>query len=451
MGNFPCLELTFAADGGHQLLVNASFRLDEKTPASRKLVVDPPRGKQFRALCILMLLAKYRGDSFADKDGILWFRDRIDSLTWIKTLGINAGKGTLRGFCQKYFSQCNFISASRGDRHIADNKKKRKGTLPCGKYHATGLPFRNVLFYKAPAGSNGENRTPITGEALGRFAEMLERYEAVKPKGKGWQAIVPAIIAETQNDRPLKLTPKTGKELTEESDDRRSFLLTTHWRTLNEDVRREIKDKSLGGDWYVVSVVPNWVGDWKPLFCEAIAKHQAKVRIAYQAASAADGCPAIRAQLRINSSWVKEKNHAAVVKHVKDRIEDMKIEMGHWITEIQERSGRGKNATGAFEFFESHLNHPFMAVLGVPAGTKRGSKSAAPAGTWCVLGLYPFYRTVSEKCCSVYLNGDSPVLDFYYNTIVDLFESGIKDGYLKPVDLLKKSRARKSNKPAGSP
>src|SRR5579862_5748628 len=114
MKKFPSLELTFAEDGGHQILVEASFRLNENSAASRKLVLDPPKGKYFRAACILMLLAKYRGEAFADGEGIIFFRDRMDRPTWIKTLGVSFGKETQHKFFHTYFSDCNFLSASRG-------------------------------------------------------------------------------------------------------------------------------------------------------------------------------------------------------------------------------------------------------------------------------------------------------------------------------------------------
>src|ERR1017187_3816928 len=95
---FPKLDLTFAEHGGNQFLVDASFRLNEASVASRKLVVKPPRGKYFRAMCILMLLAKYRGESFADEDGMILFSDKIDRLTWIKALGTSFGKAAQQEF-----------------------------------------------------------------------------------------------------------------------------------------------------------------------------------------------------------------------------------------------------------------------------------------------------------------------------------------------------------------
>jgi hypothetical protein len=440
MKKFPGLNLTLTERGKHLVLTDAEFRLNENSVASRKLVMDSPRGKYFHAVVILLLLAKYQGEGFADNSGAILFKNKKGKPTWIKALGTSFGKGVQQDFFFKYFSSLHFLSASRGSVHTKKNKATGKGVPPSAKYLAGQLPLENLNFLKAG------RKSALEGDELAMLAERFEKQEADK---LGWEAIVPEIVADTLRDRPLKPRTKKLAELSEKVDEGQSFLLSTHWRAMNEDVRREIKRKALGGDWYVVSVVPNWVGDWKALFYEAITQHQAKVRIVYQAASAADACPAIRAQLRINSSWVKEKDHAAVVRHAQDRIENAKIEMSNWITEIHEQSGRGKRAAGGYEFFESHLNHPFMAVLAVPQGTRKGSKAAAPAGTWCVIGLYPFYRTLAEKSCSVFLNSESPVLDFYYNTILDLFESGLKDGYLKPVDLLKRSRAGKEK--AGSP
>jgi hypothetical protein len=99
---FPRLELTFADDGGHPFLVDACFRLGASLPASRKLVEQPPRGKSFRALCILMLLAKYRGENPGGDENISFFAG-ADRPTWIKTLGTSFGRLVQQEFFQKYF------------------------------------------------------------------------------------------------------------------------------------------------------------------------------------------------------------------------------------------------------------------------------------------------------------------------------------------------------------
>jgi hypothetical protein len=438
MKKFPSLELIFAGDGGQPILADASFRLNEASAASRKLVLDPPRGKFFRAACILMLLAKYRGEDFADAEGLIWFSDKSDRLTWIKTLGVSFGKGVQQDFFQKYFQSCNFLSASRGSGHNKGNKEEGKGRLPSAKYRAGQLLLQNLNFYKAGQNSTGNKPTLLKGDDLARFAAQLENYEA--GKSDGWQPIVPEIIADTKKDRPRKPETKAGKKIWERMDEQESVLQATHWRILNEEVRKEIQGGPLGGDWYVVSVVPNWVGDWKPVLCEAVTNHKAGVKLVYQAPDAANNCPAIRVQLRINSSGVDAKNHDGVINNIQTRIQSLKTEMGYWVTETRNASPRKGAVKGSFEFFESYLNHPFMAIMAVPPVSKKTAPpgSAAPPGTWCVVGVYPLYRRSDGKCCSAYLNGESPVLNFYYHTILDLFERGPKDGYLKATNLLKK-------------
>ncbi len=440
---FIGLQLTFAEDGGHQILVDASFRLNKDTVVSRKLFIHPPKKKTFRALCILMLLAKYRGQSFADELGFIWFKDKFDRNTWIKTLGDSFGKKAQDKFFQDYFSKHDFLWATRGTGHAKENKKTGKGELPSAHYKLKRLPLENLRFCKAKRGTGGGKSTPIEGEELAVFAGQLEKYNAGKPSG--WEPIVPEIIAETKMDRPLRLNPAIKLVISEPADEPKPFLVTTPWQTLNEHVRKAIKTRSLAGDWYVVSVVPNWLPNWMPVLGEAVTEHNARVKIVYQAPSAASNCSAIKAQLRINSAGVNSKDYDGVIKNIQSRIVALETEMAHWVRETRKSPSQNRRSKGSFEFFASYINHPFLAIMAVPPASQKKfpSASGAPPGTWCLVGLFPFYRKYYGKCCGVFLNSEGPVLNFYYHTILDLLKRGPKDGYLKKVDLLKTKPRRK--------
>src|SRR5262245_34129955 len=65
MGNASTttFELTFDLENAN--IVAARFRKNDFFVARRKLVLQPPRTRAFRALCILLLLAKYKGPAFS--------------------------------------------------------------------------------------------------------------------------------------------------------------------------------------------------------------------------------------------------------------------------------------------------------------------------------------------------------------------------------------------------
>lgn len=198
----------------------------------------------------------------------------------------------------------------------------------------------------------------------------------------------------------------------------------------------EMKEMANGKDWYVVSLVPAWLLEWKESLCDAVTHHGAKVRIIYHSPSAAKNSAAVRAQWRLNSSRVDPKD-MDVVDFISKRLTKLKKELSGWVAETEEMPAKKTSSKGSFEFFESCITHPFMGIMAVPSGTKRSSTltSVAPLGTRCVISLYPFHQANVDNRCGLYLNGPSPVLDIYYNSILDFFERGPEARYLKLVDL----------------
>lgn len=429
---FPRLELTFADDGGHPFLVDACFRLDGSLPASRKFVEQPPRGKSFRALCILMLLAKYRGENPGGDENISFFAG-ADRPTWIKTLGTSFGRLVQQEFFQKYFHNRKFLSASRGSGHTQENRKAGGGVQPCAKYHTPQLRLHNLQFFKRPRNALAKP-TAMTEDDVAMFAEKLEKHEV--GKGEGWEAIVPEIVAKTKQDRPLKPGKATETASAESDDVAVPFILSARWRDLGNAVRKEIEGRVRGGSWYIVCVTPSWLLDWKGIFFDAVVRHNAKMKFAYHSPSTVGSCLSVKAQWRMNIGYVDTN---APVEYVRLRLKSLKLELGSWAAEMRNKSLEHGRHKGSFEFYESQIAHPFMAILSVPPSKTKSSKPAlkAPVGTWCMLLLYPFYPATLDERCGLYLHRPSPMLDIYYHSILTFFEQGPKDGYLKPVDLLR--------------
>jgi hypothetical protein len=431
---YPCLKLTFAKEGAQ--LVDASFSFETFKAPSRKLITEWRKGKSFRAICILLLLAKYQGESFVEEGKISFFASD-DRPTWIKTLGTSFGKRAQESFFETYFHGRRFVSVTRGSRHTVRNKKGAEGAFPVAKYHTSQLRLENLRFFRR-TGESGDKSAEMTQEELAHFAKNLEMHEV--GKRDGWVAIVPGIVRRTNQDRPRKPHAAAEEPNSETDQEGQPFILRPRWLELLDSVREETHARSSkeadGANWYVVCIYPSWLLDWKSIFRDAITRHKAKIRFAYHSPTAAENCPAVSAQWRMHARRAK-KEHESGVDFVRDRIRDLKREMRSWAAEVKPNGRAGSAARGGFEFYESRITHPYLAIMSVPQTATRGStKGSAPEGTWCVAQLYLLYPTGLDERCGLYLKRPSPMLDLYYNSILTFFEQGPKDGYLDWVDLL---------------
>jgi hypothetical protein len=127
-----------------------------------------------------------------------------------------------------------------------------------------------------------------------------------------------------------------------------------------------------------------------------------------------------------------------------ERIERLKSEIVEWKNFADETRDRSKKSElGTLELFESIINHPFQAVLAVPRPRKPGKLLIAPPGSFCAVGMTTFYRTAKPSDCCLHFSGTTPLLDIYFKTITEFFETGRKtDKYLCPVELAPKMNAK---------
>ena len=108
---------------------------------------------------------------------------------------------------------------------------------------------------------------------------------------------------------------------------------------------------------------------------------------------------------------------------------------------LSEREG---TACGSFEIYESKIVHFFMGFMIVPRQSGAGKKPAvkgwvegqAPAGTLCVIQPYAMYPISLGARHTLFLEGESRLLDVYYNSILSFFTDGPRRGYLEPLDPL---------------
>ena len=185
--SFPCVELVFGDEDKGPFLVDAIFRASPDAVGCVKLIQDPPKGKYFRALCILMLLAKYKGQNIADPDEDIFFHDVIDRASWLKTLGMSFGKGVKVDFFSKYFQKIEFMSATRASIQNSKLKQKGGGVLSTATYRPARLRLKNLFLFKLSESNKGE-RVPLTRNEMVSTAERLEAQEI--GKRDGWQPVV---------------------------------------------------------------------------------------------------------------------------------------------------------------------------------------------------------------------------------------------------------------------
>lgn len=413
--NYPRLELTFEPEGERRFLHEAVFT-SRDGKAHRNLTVTPPRGKLLRSLCILLLLAKYRGVDFAEEN-VIWFRSKTDKLNWIKALSgaLPKAEKPVKGkaFFEHYFDGLKFINVSRGN-------TSESGALPFANYLTNILPLQNVELSTWKKGG----KRALVGDKLAKMAKRLELFEI--GKSKKWKPCVATIVKETKSDRLKLRTPPSSSP-----DHPQPFIVSTLWKELFHRVLNEMQGRDLNGNWYAICLNPRWLTDWKEVFFAAAKNHHAAIKVAFHSPDASETSAAIKAQWDMNSSKVRDES-TKIEKSVSAEIRRSLEEMRLWMSELD------KPRKNSFAFYQSNVVLPFAGLLYVPRDAKRLSKlkPVAPTGTWCVLMLYPFYQIDYQTRCAIYFNTASPMLDIYYNSILDFFEAGQEREYIVRLDSL---------------
>ena len=108
------------------------------------------RGKlRLRALCILLLLAKYQGLKRVNSNGVLMFQVKIERDTWIYTLGnVFKDAGEARAWIKARFNihdDEQFVFASPGSTQNIGGSE-----YPRVEYHPQGLPLSNLHLLVRP-------------------------------------------------------------------------------------------------------------------------------------------------------------------------------------------------------------------------------------------------------------------------------------------------------------
>lgn len=408
----PNLELTFKDRIGSSFLLDARFRLDSKSHVSRKLVEQPPRGKILRALCILMVLAKYRGKDFVDENGNIVLVANPKQLTWISSLGTSFGKKIQQDFCERYFMGLRFLSARRGSEHNAKDKST-PGIAPYATYHVKQLPLENLKVLR------GKGRAAVTGEQLASLATDLEGFEV--GGGKKWRRQVATLIAQTKQDRPI-ISPTSWSDMPD------TPLLYGQWKTLLDQFRGELMDASSKlrspwkFNWYVVGANGSWLSrGWLAFFAKCIESQGSMVRICYHAPSSAKQCLSVKAQLQMQTT--DGVSLGVPLKAANENLKAFEDSLKEW-----------RRSTAPFKvlLYRSNISFPFVGIFGVP----RKGRSIRLIDDWpvsasCLLALANFYPDETRAQCCIKLSQPSQLLEAYITSVSNFFYYGVKDGYVE--------------------
>jgi len=215
-------------------------------------------------------------------------------------------------------------------------------------------------------------------------------------------------------------------------DESSSCVCSPKWLNLFNHSLKEIEGRGIGGRWYVITGTPMTMLHWKEIFFDAVL-HGATINFAYQSAISPDSCFSMQAQWRMNIEHLQDPDPIGLLKQrLRDGISQLRA---------LARKAIDKKSKGAFQFFESFITHPYVAILIVPESPKDKppTQEGAPPGTICLLGHYTFYPRSLEDRLGICLSQPSPLLDIYYNSITRLFEQGPKDNYLRTVNLYDKA------------
>jgi hypothetical protein len=423
---YPFLELVFRADGKFPFLLEACFHKSKGRDAVTELFDDPPGKKLLSAVCILIALAKYKGVHPDKPDEGIRFREVSKRFSWLNSLGID--KKQLETFFDDYFDGVNFFFASRGTEQTQTMKEAGGGTAGSVEFNPIKLRLENITLFK------NDRSTKYKPAELPGLAVSLEKNGF--GKHQPWEPTVQEHVARIAHAKPSQPVGN-GRTVSSSRDEGSPHcVLTPKWLDLFQEKLTDIEGREIGGNWYVICGTPLWMLQWRRLFCNAVIHQGAKFKFAHHAPTSPDSCLSVTAQWKMNIEHLQDPDPIGLLKQ---RMRDGIAELSVWAA-----NAKKQDAKGTFEFFESYITHPYVAVLIVPESSRKDikRKGGAPSGTICLLSFYTFYSGSLEDRLGICFDRPSPALDIYYNSITSFFEKGPKDGYLKPVDHLARRTQR---------
>jgi hypothetical protein len=201
--------------------------------------------------------------------------------------------------------------------------------------------------------------------------------------------------------------------------------------TLGERLKTHLIDVK-DATWYIVTMSPQGFQNWLPEIEKAVEKRGIDVKWVYYAPKSIEACDALSAQLE----WLsRPRKRLERLQHNINRLYDTVERSSNQIHQID---GEPRKRAGRWELYESKVPHFYMAFLSVPRKNEESPKQV-PDGTFGFVCLYPMFphKDKHETRPALYLEASGQIqpniIDCYYWSIVQMFDEGVKRGYLWPT------------------
>lgn len=245
---YPRLELYFSTEGGR--LEYASFFEDSPGTANHELANRFTNGKYARAICILIVLAKYHGVDIENPDKPIPIRERTDRSSWLSALSFFMNRETTPNILKECFGNVVFFSAKRATPVATANPKRQTLGLPVAQYFNHALPLKNVSIFKGRQTNPKVKPDEYTGKELAKLALELEAVELGEDKS-AWQAAVSEMQTEIDLGRS---TVKPSLSVSDERD------------VTDRKIREIIKEQPWGKYWLIAHENNKYLTYLNPLF-----------------------------------------------------------------------------------------------------------------------------------------------------------------------------------------
>jgi len=203
---YPNLHLYF--DLKRKRLIHSRFFKVEST-ANTKFAEHFSRGSFVREICILILLAKYRGPFSEKPETPIPFNEKALRLSWLNSLGSDFSKDSHQTNFAEWFELVPFVTASRAAAGKRKKPEDEETKLPRANYLPFHLRLENVHIHisdtidtttSAPEADEGDLRTLALNLEKGRMKGQLP-----------WCGIVNGMLADIDEDKKGQAKKKWGK------------------------------------------------------------------------------------------------------------------------------------------------------------------------------------------------------------------------------------------------
>jgi hypothetical protein len=200
--------------------------------------------------------------------------------------------------------------------------------------------------------------------------------------------------------------------------------------SLGERFRKRVQNPGFRVTWYIVTICPEEFLNWEMELSNAVEKHGVNVKWVYHAFDSLEKNETIQAQWRLLARPWDEDQIEKAIRRQRAAIDKLNVIVAESRSKISKMEQQEKAHEGGWELYESRVPHFFLAFLSVPPVDPHDKQHThAPNGTFGFVKPYPIFPLDDENRCGLYLEAPGQVLDQWYHSIVELFETAVKPEY----------------------